>query len=130
MKFSLKLLLFPALLCMLVFAGCSGKGDNPTPTGHRIKYKAEVSSGSVINLVMYIAASGENTTISNLSVGTWESAEFDLPASTRAVSFGATGTAGSANATIKVQIFVDGVMKKESTATGAASFGANTTFFF
>lgn len=130
MKLSLRLLLFPALVCMLAFAGCSGKGDNPKPSSHRIKYKAEVSSGSKINTVIYLAASGENTTISNLSVGTWESEEFNLPANTGAVSFGAVGTAANANATIKVQIIVDGTVKKESTATGAASFGTNATFYF
>jgi hypothetical protein len=130
MKFSLKLLLFPTLLCMLAFAGCSGKGDNPAPTGHKIKYKVDVSSGSTIHTVIYLAASGENTTLSNLSVATWESAEINMPANTGAVSLAAVGTAANASATIKVQIFVDGVMKKESTATGQTSFGTSTTFYF
>src|SRR5687767_14448557 len=123
MKLSLRLLFFPALLCMLAFAGCSGKDDNPAPSGHKIKYKVEVSSGSTIHTVIYMAASGENTTLANLSVPTWESAEFNMPASTGAVSIAAVGTAANASATIKVQIFVDGVMKKESSATGQTSFG-------
>jgi hypothetical protein len=130
MKLSLKLLLFPALVCMLAFAGCSGKGDNPKPSGHKIKYKAVASSGSKINTVIYIAASGENTTISNLSVGTWESEEFNLPASTAAVSFGAAGTGADANATLKVQIIVDGAVAKESTSTGAIPFNTSATFYF
>ena len=129
MKFSLRLLLFPALLCMLAFAGCSGKGDDPKPTGHKIKYKAEVSSGSTIHTVIYIAASGENTTIANLSVGTWESAEFNMPASTAAVSFGALGTPANGSASMKVQIIVDGVVKKESTSSGGL-LNASTTFYF
>ncbi|SIO50023.1 hypothetical protein [Chitinophaga niabensis] len=129
MKLSLRLLLFPALLCMLAFAGCSGKGDDPKPTGHRIKYRAEVSSGSTIHTVIYIAASGENTTISNLSVGTWESQEFNMPASTAAVSFGALGNPANASANMKVQIIVDGVVKKESTSTGGV-LNASATFYF
>jgi hypothetical protein len=130
MKLSLRLLLFPALLCMLVFAGCSGKGDNPKPTSHKIKYRAEVSSGSTIHTVVYLAASGENTTLSNLNVPTWESQEFNLPASTGAVSLAVVGTSANASATMKVQIIVDGVVKKESTATGGTSFGASATFYF
>lgn len=130
MKLSLRLLLFPALVCMLAFAGCSGKDGDPKPTGHKIKYRAEVSSGSTITTVVYIAASGENTTISNLNVGTWESAEVNMPASTAAVSFGAVGTAAGANATMKVQIIVDGKVAKESTATGGAVLSASTTYYF
>lgn len=130
MKLSLRLLFFPALLCMLAFAGCSGKDDNPAPSGHKIKYRAEVSSGSSLHTVVYMAASGQSTTLSNLTGTTWESAEFNMPASTGAVSIAGVGTAANASATIKVQIFVDGVMKKESTATGQTSFGASTTFYF
>ena len=129
MKLSLRLLLLPALLCMLVFAGCSGKGDDPKPTGHKIKYRAEVSSGSTIHTVLYIAASGENTTISNLSTATWESQEFNMPASTAAVSFGALGTPANASASMKVQIIVDGVVKKESTSSGGI-LNASATFYF
>lgn len=130
MKLSLKLLLFPALLCMLAFAGCSGKGDDPKPTSHKIKYRAEVNSGSAITTVVYIAANGQETTVSNLSVGTWESQEVNMPASTLAVSFGAVGTAAAAGGNMKVQIIVDGVVKKESTATGGPALSASATFYF
>lgn len=117
------------MLLSLIFAGCS-KDDKPAKSGHRIKYKVTVSAGSTINTVIYLAASGQNTTISSLSVATWESAEFDMPASTGAVSLAAVGTAANASATMKVEIIVDGVSKKESTATGQTSFGASTTFYF
>lgn len=129
MKSSLKLFILPVLLFSLIFAGCS-KDDKPGKSGHKIKYKVTVSAGSTINTVMYMAASGQNTTVSSLSVATWESAEFDMPASTGSVSLSGVGTAANASSTLKVEIIVDGVSKKESTATGQTSFGASTTYFF
>lgn len=129
MKLSLKLLFLPALLFALVFAGCSGKDDNPAPSGHKIQYKAEVSSGSTISSVIYFTASG-NTTVSSLAVTKWESAVLDLPASAGHATVAVVGVGANAQATMKVQVWVDGVMKKESTATGQTSFGASASFTF
>lgn len=129
MKLSMKLLILPALFFATIFTGCS-KDNSPAKTGHRIKYKVTASAGSTVNTVVYIAGNGQSTTLSGLSVPTWESAEFDLPASTGSVSLVATGTAANATSTLKVEIYVDGVSKRESTATGPVSFGTSTTFIF
>lgn len=101
--------------------GCSkgGGGDTPANASHKVVFKAEASAGSLINMVVY----GHDvtlTTVSAIKKQSWTSPEMDVPASANVASIIANAAGASASATLKVQVYVDGVLKKEGTSTGTA----------
>lgn len=74
--------------------------------------KAETSSGSTLSHLLYGYDSNQ-TTVSGLGVATWTSLEIALPENASVVNFTANGVGIDAASTLKLQIFVDGVLKKE-----------------
>ena len=102
----------------VVFAlsSCS-KNDGPKSGGtHKVQFKATGSSGVNISVVGY-ALGTEITTKSDLSGNTWTSEEFTTSAGTLNCTVNAIGV--DANSTLKVEIIVDGAVKKTSTSTGS-----------
>nr|WP_121271356.1 hypothetical protein [Pedobacter schmidteae] len=108
---------FVILACVAVAVGCSKDKDKPSGTSHKVVVKAEVSSGSVLNNAHY-GTEVSGTTATGLTSTTWTSPEFTVPAGTQYVTGSAGGEGLNAAATIKVQIYVDGALKKEGTGSG------------
>lgn len=109
------------LAAVAILSGCGSKKDDPKPSNkaHKVVVKAQVSAGS--NL--YSASYGTETTgtpVTGLSGTTWTSPEFTVPAGTSYVSASAGGEGPNAAATIKVQIYIDGELKKEGTGVGTS----------
>lgn len=105
----------------LSFTGCSKDDgeDSNGGNGHKLVFKAEVSAGSSINQSVY-GYDSSLTTVTGLSGLTWTSPEVTAPANARVASFVVNAVGANASSTLKLQIFVDGVLKKESMSTGTA----------
>lgn len=119
------------VLLMALFLGitssCSNDDDD-NGTSHKVVFKATASAGSDMDMVTY----GYDTTLTtatSLSGTTWTSPEITVPAGAIGVNVGMNAMGADASSTLKVQIFVDGELKKEATATGQAlSAHANYNF--
>ena len=96
----------------------SQKKSTPT-TAHNVVFKAEVSAGSTINSAMYGFNGEANVQATGVSGTVWTSPETKIDGGgILVVKVNATGANASSN--LKVQILVDGVVKKEVTSTGQA----------
>ena len=124
--------IFPLIAITLLLASCSKKGDSnvtpPSKASHKVYFKATVSAGSSINNAAY-GYDATQTSATSLSGTTWTSPELTAPGGTveAVCSVGATGA--NASSTLTVQIFVDGTMVKQGTASGQI-LGANVTYSF
>lgn len=104
------------------FTACSKDdgADGPNLNGteqHKIVFKAETSAGATISHLLY-GYDNSMTSVSGLSNATWVSPEVSVPANANMANFSVNGVGANANSTLKVQIFVDGILKKEETKTG------------
>ena len=106
------------MFMMQLFWGCS-KGDEPTSTSKKVVFKAEASAGSTVRMIVY-GYDASLTTISNANTQTWTSSEIVVPATANVASISGNGMGANAAATLKVQIYVNGQLKKEGTSTGTA----------
>lgn len=113
---------FFVLLAAMLFGfvtSCSKDDDNVNGAGksHKVVFKAIASSGANIDVAVY-GIDGNPTTASSLSGETWSSPEVTSePGAYNAnVAVSAVGT--NASSTLKVQIWVDGELKKEGTSSG------------
>ena len=105
---------------LIVFSSC--KKDNNGGSGsttRKVQFKAEASAGSNINMVVY-GYDATLTTASSLSGTTWTSPEITVPSSAKVSSVIMNGIGANASSTLKVQIFVNGTLKKEGTGSGTA----------
>ncbi|SFN31952.1 hypothetical protein SAMN05428949_2404 [Chitinophaga sp. YR627] len=109
---------FLALLLSLVFVACSKDDDNkPSSSSHKVYFKAVASAGSSISVAVW-GYDGKVTTASSLSGTTWTSPEFEVPGGTIVANAAVSATGVNASSTLKVQVFVDGVMKEEGSSSG------------
>lgn len=115
------------VLAVTILFSC--KKDNNNDGTHKVKFKAETSSDAKLSSVVYTSATGDLTTNSSVNSSSFASAELTIPSSIPIISFGANGTGASAGSTLKVQIWVDGVMVKENIGTGTA-LSATTSYSF
>lgn len=113
--------LFVLTMIALAFTGCSkddGEADTTPIAGtQKLVLKAEASSGSTISYLLY-GYDNSLTTVSGVGRATWTSPEIALPANASVANFTVNGVGADATSTLKVQVFVDGVLKKEETGTG------------
>lgn len=124
---------FVLLATMLLgFVTSCSKDDDDNVNGagksHKVVFKAIASSGTNIDAAVY-GIDGNPTTASSLSGTTWSSPEVtsEAGAYNANVVVNAIGTDGSS--TLKVQIWVDGELKKEGTSSGQyLSASASYTF--
>ena len=113
--FSTFLVLF---ITLVSFSYCSKDKDNP-PAASKLQFKAEVSAGSVLNMAVY-GYDATLTTASSLGGTTWTSPEINVPAGANLASITVNARGASASSTLKVQVYVNGMLKKEGTGSGAA----------
>ena len=125
------LMLAAALIFGFVSSCSDDDADNPVNGAgetHKVVFKAIASSGSNIDVAVY-GIDGNPTTASSLSGTTWSSPEVtaEKGAYTANVAVNAIGT--GASSTLKVQIWVDGELKKEGTSSGQY-LSASTSYTF
>ncbi len=106
------------LVLLQISTSCS-KDEEPTGSSKKVVFKAEASSGVLVNLVVY-GYDNNLTTISKANVQTWTSPEITVPANTSVATISANAMGVNASSTLKVKVFVDGVEKRENTSTGTA----------
>lgn len=108
-------------------SSCSNDDDDNNDgggsgTSHKVIFKAQVSPGSTITGAVY-GYDAINTEANGLSGTSWTSPEFTAPAGAVMVNGGVVGTGANANATVKVQVYIDGQLKKEGTGSGTSLSG-------
>lgn len=117
---SMAKLLSVAFAAML-FSACSKGGDTEpgTNASRKIMFKAEASAGSALHMVVY-GYDTDLTTISSLGGTTWTSPEITTPAGATVASITVNARGANPASTLKVQVYVDGILKKETGSMGTA----------
>ncbi|UHO37217.1 hypothetical protein H5J24_15860 [Chryseobacterium capnotolerans] len=111
-----------ATVLMGFVASCS-KDDDDTPNvngagkSHKVVFKAIASSGADIDVAVY-GIDGNPTTASSLSGTTWSSPEVTAEKGSYNANVAVNAVGANASSTLKVQIWVDGELKKEGTSSG------------
>ncbi|WP_228401658.1 hypothetical protein [Chryseobacterium sp. PMSZPI] len=125
-----------AIMTVLFFGfvtSCSKDNDdnnniNGGGKSHKIVFKAIASSGSNIDGAVY-GIDGNATTASSLSGTTWSSPEVTSEPGAYNANVVVNAIGANASSTLKVQIWVDGELKKEGTSSGQyLSASASYTF--
>ncbi|KMQ69464.1 hypothetical protein ACM39_04085 [Chryseobacterium sp. FH2] len=122
------------LTAMLIgfVSSCSNDDDDDNTPGagkaHKVVFKAEASAGSNISVAVY-GIDGDATSASSLSGTTWTSPEVTSESGAYSANVAVSATGANASSTLKVQIWVDGELKKEGTSSGQVlSASANYAF--
>ena len=124
-KLSIASILFAAMLT----ASCSkDKDDNNTTATHKVVFKAEASGGGTIDRASY-GVDGDAHSAINLSGTSWTSPELTAPAGAYNANIVVNGVGTGSTSRLKVGIYVDGELKKESTASGEI-LAASVQHFF
>ncbi|WP_426473327.1 MmpS family transport accessory protein [Chryseobacterium balustinum] len=126
---------FVMVMAALVFGfvtSCSNNDDDDNIPGtnktHKVVFKAEASAGSNIDIAVY-GIDGNPTTATSLSGTTWTSPEITTEAGAFNANVAVNAIGASTSSTLKVQIWVDGELKKEGTSSGQyLSASASHTF--
>ncbi len=126
MKFLRNALL--TLMFASIFTGCSKDDDKPSSSSHKVTFKAIASTGSNIEIAVY-GYDSNPTTVTSLTGTTWSSPEITVPAGSIVATAAVSATGVNASSSLKVQIFVDGELKKEGTSTGEI-LSASATYSF
>lgn len=113
-------------------SSCSKDDDDDNTPGsgksHKVVFKAIASTGADIDVAVY-GIDGNPTTASSLSGTTWTSPEVTSEAGAYNANVAVNAIGADASATLKVQIWVDGELKKEGTSSGQyLSASASYTF--
>ncbi|MFY1047125.1 hypothetical protein [Chryseobacterium sp. GP-SGM7] len=109
---------------------CKNDGDDVSEANdtHKVIFKAEASSGSNISTAVY-GIDGNPITVNGLSGTTWMSPEITTDTKVYNSNVVVNATGANSASTLKVQIWVDGELKKESTVTGK-NLSASTSYSF
>lgn len=121
-----------AIMLIGFTASCSNDDDDNNVNGagksHKVVFKAIASSGSNIDVAVY-GIDGNPTTASSLSGTTWSSPEVTSEPGAYNANVAVNAIGPNASSTLKVQIWVDGELKKEGTSSGQyLSASASYTF--
>lgn len=115
---------FFVLLATMLFGfvtSCSKDDDDNNVNGagksHKVVFKAIASSGADIDVAVY-GIDGNPTTATSLSGTTWTSPEVTSEAGAYNANVAVSAVGTNASSTLKVQIWVDGELKKEGTSSG------------
>lgn len=120
-----------ATMLMGFVASCS-KDDDDNVDGskrsHKVVFKAIASAGANIDGAVY-GIDSNATTATSLSGTTWSSPEVTSDAGAYNANVVVNAIGADASSTLKVQIWVDGELKKEGTSSGQyLSASASYTF--
>lgn len=106
---------------LIVFVASCSKDDDDNVNGakksHKVVFKAIASSGTNINGAVY-GIDSNATTATSLSGTTWSSPEVTSEAGAYNANVVVNAIGTDASSTLKVQIWIDGELKKEGTSSG------------
>lgn len=125
--------LFVAVITVMVlsFVESCRKDDDDTSKDiktQKVVFKAEGSSGVNISKAVY-GIDGNPITVNGLSGATWTSPEVTAEGVVYNTNVVVNATGVDAASTLKVQIWVDGQLKKESVSSGM-TLSASTSYTF
>lgn len=125
--------LFVAVITVMVlsFVESCRKDDDDTSEDiktQKVVFKAEGSSGVNISKAVY-GIDGNPITVTGLSGATWTSPEVTAEGVVYNTNVVVNATGVDAASTLKVQIWVDGQLKKESVSSGV-TLSASTSYTF
>lgn len=124
------MLLLPLLALSIGMSACGGKDDDPAPgrTAKKVQFKATGSAGVQIKMVVY-GYDTQVTTASDINSNTWQSPVLDVPASAMGGSCTVGAVGPNAGSTLKVEMYINGDLKKTGTSSGTA-LSAGTQIVF
>lgn len=125
--------LFVAVITVMVLSfveSCRKDGDDTSEDikTQKVVFKAEGSSGVNISKAVY-GIDGNPITVNGLSGATWTSPELTAEGVVYNTNVVVNATGVDAASTLKVQIWVDGQLKKESVSSGM-TLSASTSYSF
>ncbi|WP_411810967.1 hypothetical protein ACLB9Y_12365 [Chryseobacterium scophthalmum] len=125
--------LFVAVITVMVLSfveSCRKDDDNTSEDikTQKVVFKAEGSSGVNISKAVY-GIDGNPITVNGLSGATWTSPEVTAEGVVYNTNVVVNATGVDAASTLKVQIWVDGQLKKESVSSGM-TLSASTSYTF
>lgn len=125
--------LFVAVITVMVLSfveSCRKDDDNTSEDikTQKVVFKAEGSSGVNISKAVY-GIDGNPITVNGLSGATWTSPELTAEGVVYNTNVVVNATGVDATSTLKVQIWVDGQLKKESVSSGM-TLSASTSYTF
>ncbi|REC43209.1 hypothetical protein [Chryseobacterium sp. 5_R23647] len=125
--------LFVAVITVMVLSfveSCRKDDDNTSEDikTQKVVFKAEGSSGVNISKAVY-GIDGNPITVNGLSGSTWTSPELTAEGVVYNTNVVVNATGVDAASTLKVQIWVDGQLKKESVSSGM-TLSASTSYTF
>ena len=126
-----KLFLNSTLITTMFTVSCSRDDDNDTgpSTTHTVVFKAETIPGGNIQTAVY-GVDDDAYTANNLTGKTWSSPELTAPAGAYNANILVNAT-GADNATVlKVQVYVDGALKKEASSNPGNILSVNLNYKF
>lgn len=127
-KLSIVSILFAAMLT----SSCSkdkDKDDNPTSGTHKVQFIATGSAGGSISTASY-GVDGDAHSAINLSGTSWTSPELTAPAGAYNANIVVNGAGTSSTSSLKVGIYVDGVLKKEEASKPGTVLSVLLTYKF
>lgn len=125
--------LFVAVITVMVLSfveSCRKDDDDASENikTQKVVFKAEGSSGVNISKAVY-GIDGNPITVNGLSGATWTSPELTAEGVVYNTNVVVNATGVDATSTLKVQIWVDGQLKKESVSSGM-TLSASTSYTF
>lgn len=125
--------LFVAVITVMVLSfveSCRKDNDDTSEDikTQKVVFKAEGSSGVNISKAVY-GIDGNPITVNGLSGATWTSPELTAEGVVYNTNVVVNATGVDATSTLKVQIWVDGQLKKESVSSGM-TLSASTSYTF
>lgn len=111
----LKSLLF-VLLLTVTLSGCSNDDGNSS-NERKVTFKVIGTNGANITTIVY-ALDSETFPVLNVNSSNWTSEEITLPADVNNLSLSGNAIGSSASSSIRLEILVNGQVKKQQSASG------------
>lgn len=111
----LKNLLF-VLLLTISLSGCSNDDGNSS-NERKVTFKVIGTNGANITTIVY-ALDSETFPVLNVNSSNWTSEEITLPADVNILSLSGNAIGSSASSSIRLEILVNGQVKKQQSASG------------
>lgn len=99
-----------------IIAACSSDNDNSI-AGKKASFKVVGSNGANISTIVY-ALGSETFPVTNVNNTSWSSQEITIPNNVNTLSLSGNATGTSQSSSIRLEIYVNGQLKKQQTTSG------------